>query len=1005
MTKEQVALEFLRRVLPAGQPYYSASERVGTEFKNTPVNQFEQLVRENFYRSFQGVNTYFGCSAYAQGWYKENPSDTKSRFRTQRNAVCQKALWIDLDCGKPGSRNPDAHAGLIALGTFLTTTGLPVPLLVGSGSGIHAYWTFTQSIPTEQWTRLALGLKALTAFFDLPDIDHSRTADAASVLRLPGTINYKNDEAKEVRLLEWSQDYDVEHLTEIIETCTRTHGVLVTAPKSLTILNALDAPPELTAHMTSALDNDGPLRNPQRIIAECQQVRDCGSADYLNWYNAMTILKRCVKGEEVIHLLSQYDYRNRYDPAVVSAKWQQCLSERAGPARCETFHGQDPETCEQCKYWGSISTPLQLGDPHRPVFEPRVVPGPALQPTEVFSPVVEGAPEMELNAFSSKEFLVVPQGFSGELDSGVWYFKPTEVGKGAQKATIIEPVKISEVPFYLHHKCVERSGGKTQLQYAIRLELPERDPVDALFSMEDLGLPQTLKWFANHSAMPLHPNFNNLMGVCMQTYIAQLQNKLPEVHLRRSFGWTQLTEKGPDDEAFVYGPFMYHAGGKTPVNLSDRCSQIANNQYTQAGSLELWKAIPKMYSLLDQKAAQLFICAGFAAPFMKFAVGPAKNLVMYIWEVHGGRGKTTLLRNINSIWGHPKFSMGKANDTVSARYQILSTKRNLPHSMDELTTMREEELADMLYDISTGQEKAKSNSGGTTLAEPGVWETVVFASSNKSVYEAMQRQFPQSTAPSMRVLEIKCDFTPYSGTEVGRYIEQTTNLVEKNYGLAGPYFLERCFERPGIFQEVAAQALKWDEEVRGHPDERFWTYGLGMAISVGRLLKELDLVDYDMEALDLYARDLVSQLRRQVKSKISSGADLLVEFLSKHIEETVTVQCENRPADTKETINSGLDTYVVHKPAKSITARFELDSQTAYVSSQRFGAWCSARNVSLDSLLSDLEGEGIYTRGDKIQMSLGRGVPSVERGRLSCYRFHCAGLTLPDPLLGLEDET
>ena len=77
----------------------------------------------------QQYDAYFGCAKF------EDDSG-----RTAKNAKWFKAFWLDLDCGE-GKPYEDQAQALAALKSFCANTGLPKPILVNSGRGIHAYWS------------------------------------------------------------------------------------------------------------------------------------------------------------------------------------------------------------------------------------------------------------------------------------------------------------------------------------------------------------------------------------------------------------------------------------------------------------------------------------------------------------------------------------------------------------------------------------------------------------------------------------------------------------------------------------------------------------------------------------------------------------------------------------------------------------------------------------------------------------------------------------------------
>jgi hypothetical protein len=105
-----------------------------------------------------------------------------------------RSLFIDLDVGdskvaidRGYATKADAH---IALQVFLASSGLPEPVIVDSGTGVHAYWFFDRDIPTAEWKPYAEKFKAFCLENEL-HIDPVVTADVARIMRCPETYNYK----------------------------------------------------------------------------------------------------------------------------------------------------------------------------------------------------------------------------------------------------------------------------------------------------------------------------------------------------------------------------------------------------------------------------------------------------------------------------------------------------------------------------------------------------------------------------------------------------------------------------------------------------------------------------------------------------------------------------------------------------------------------------------------------------------------------------------------------
>ena len=125
--------------------------------------------------------------------------------RKAPNAAGAWGFWMDVDVGEDKAKSGKGYASIEearqSLQEFCMKASLPFPnYVVCSGSGLHVYWALTGFIEREQWQETARQLKALTKAHGFL-ADDSRTADIASVLRVPGTMNYKTNPPKEVVLL------------------------------------------------------------------------------------------------------------------------------------------------------------------------------------------------------------------------------------------------------------------------------------------------------------------------------------------------------------------------------------------------------------------------------------------------------------------------------------------------------------------------------------------------------------------------------------------------------------------------------------------------------------------------------------------------------------------------------------------------------------------------------------------------------------------------------------
>jgi hypothetical protein len=109
---------------------------------------------------------------------------------TVSNIAYHRSYFVDIDCG-PTKFYKSKKEGITALCAFCEYTGLPVPMLVDSGNGIHAYWMLGEDVPYNLWKPVGIRLKELTHEFGF-QVDSSVTGDGARILRVPDTVNTKD---------------------------------------------------------------------------------------------------------------------------------------------------------------------------------------------------------------------------------------------------------------------------------------------------------------------------------------------------------------------------------------------------------------------------------------------------------------------------------------------------------------------------------------------------------------------------------------------------------------------------------------------------------------------------------------------------------------------------------------------------------------------------------------------------------------------------------------------
>jgi hypothetical protein len=177
-----------------GHHFIATQDPRTSAFHTHPVANAEVATRLASESSANGLNVFHACSTYG--------TDEK---RTAENVASIASFWLDIDCGKLKAESGQGYTtqeeASKAVSEFCRATGLPMPnFQLNSGNGLHAYWILTKDIGGKLWKEFAAKFKELTKALGLK-ADPSRTADPASLMRFPGTLNLKGEKPLPVELI------------------------------------------------------------------------------------------------------------------------------------------------------------------------------------------------------------------------------------------------------------------------------------------------------------------------------------------------------------------------------------------------------------------------------------------------------------------------------------------------------------------------------------------------------------------------------------------------------------------------------------------------------------------------------------------------------------------------------------------------------------------------------------------------------------------------------------
>ena len=345
--------QFLRRTTPATGLKILA-EQITIPGRDQPSLRYltfqahDQMAEAVAQLDAKGANLYHACNGYGD-WHPHPKKPGKRQIRDQGNVVACRALYDDIDVGKPGAYATRKEA-VKAIITFVKASKLPDPLIVSSGGGLHLYWPFNRDLTLQEWQRLANKKRLITKHFGLK-VDPAVDIDSARILRPVGSTWRKRGQ-RTVRCLHEGAISDPDDFDALLNDCIERCAITPLSSES-----AIPSWMQGTKGNLDTLTPDYPPTYLATIAERCAQIKNlqtAGAADEPLWHASAGVAKFCVDGEAKFHEWSaNYARYNKTEAQEKLDNWT------AGPTTCERFRALDESLCQGCKH--SCKSPIALG--------------------------------------------------------------------------------------------------------------------------------------------------------------------------------------------------------------------------------------------------------------------------------------------------------------------------------------------------------------------------------------------------------------------------------------------------------------------------------------------------------------------------------------------------------------------------------------------------------------------------------------------------------------------
>jgi len=858
-----------------------------------------------------GYDVYFGLATFE-----------KAGSRKADNVKEIKSFFLDLDCGA-GKEYANQSDALDALRKFCDKLKLPNPLKINSGRGVHVYWRLSEPVGMENWLPVATRLKNMCAQHKLL-ADTSVTADAARVLRVPKTHNYKTDPPAEVTYfgIDNPDPVNFDTFSELLGS------------DPIPVPNKYD-PADGVVSLDSILNNRESVFKD--ILTKTIAKRGCNQIHNIIknqqeiseplWRAGLSIGKFCSDWEKAVYTMS----KNHSDYTQEDTHKKMELIK--GPYLCNTFDEYNTGVCTKCPHWGKIKSPINLGQRIREATEEdNIVEAPAVN-----------LPNSPTSTYTIPPY---PKPYFRGANGGVYIRTRNAEGDPDEKA-------IYHNDLYVVRRLRDAEVGEAVV---MRLHLPKDGvreftlPLTAVTSRDDFRKQMSMQGVAVTK-----------MDEIMQyttTWVNELQANSVADQAHRQFGWT-------DDagSAFVLGNQTIY---KDRVEFNPPSTQTAGlfPIFNPSGTFEEWKEMMAFYNRDGFEMEQFVVGVSFGSILMHFSPINAAGL-----HLHGetGVGKTTAAQTGLTLWGDPEELMTNEQDTLNARMNRGEVYHNLPLVMDELTNTSGKQLSVLTYQLTGGRQRGRMASGSNTERFRGdPWSLLSITTANASIVERISMVKAMPKAEAQRILECRVKAQTFS---TAKETHEYRNNMLKTYGHAGVKYVQHIMKDiEGVKKLLTAVQEKIDIKANLKAENRFWSTFVAATVTGLILAKQAGLVEYEPEKAFKWGIWLINQNKRHVDDMSISVSEILNDYINEHYGNILWI----KSTDDLRKQDTDIDSIIIPEvvPRGRLVARYETDLKRAYLVPKPLKIWCGEQQINYSSFINDLK-KKLGARKSKIRLSKG----------------------------------
>ena len=903
------------------------------------------------------TTVYFSVGTFANHREVDENGKTKLK-RTQANATFFRALALDLDIG-PDKPYATQKEGWAAMAAALKAIGMPKPMVVSSGNGIHCYWPLTQDVKSEHWVKASIALR-LALEENGVEIDTSKIHDPSMVLRPVGSNHKKQIPWKPVACRADCPDYEPVMLFGILKPWFNRAAKAVPVRKPGVSQQRSGVMAAVMGSGDVVLESVLKRCNQLRAIADSGGLTDAAGnrVEEPMWRATMGLAKYCNDVPAAVIRLAGAHPDFDLDASMEKiAGWN-----GTGPTTCAKFEQFCGTGCDGCPYKSEkMRSPAQLSGEE------------VVQvPVQVAARMSDDVAEMTFTV--PKPYLIDNHKVVQEVEIKT----TTTDASGAEiEVAAVERQLICNYEIHVTGIYTDISASSATATLAVRYEQDGWKFFDMPMTTISIAGRDFADFLMSKLILVGSPPQQEKLRQYLMRYLEQVQRDAPSGAEFTTFGWQE-------DGSFLCGETLVNS----PTGNANRRLKGAASRYAEIlrphGERGKWV---EAMAMLDTEGAENIRSAVLVSTAgLLGRVSGNSSFIMSIYSTQTTTGKSLALAAANSLIGQPDKLLLGDRDTANALYNIRGTLGNLPATMDEMTMQDGHAATALAYNLSLGREKIAMTKN-REIRDPVTWEGPTLITTNQSLHGKYDEFMSQNDAVKARCLELEQGNRIFIGGDKSERGTRFYSMLDENNGWAMPELAEAVVAMggPKAVWDKGLAAFERKINFNFRPPERFYKSAIVSAWILGNIGKRLGLFPFDIDATIKYLCSCVEQYRQKAEDSRQDAFDIVGQFLQEFNDQLIECKEEySAGGKNPESVQFPVpDKAVARLKVVYDGANPVLPGSTIAINHASFKKWLSKTKDSMQRVTDELRNSGALI-AERERVTLFKGCQKSNPGQAFC---------------------